>query len=58
MKNEFEAAEKRMMDETPVRLIGRQEKSSQGAGGRVTEMPLYKVRAAVRAQPALAVYGD
>lgn len=58
MEEQFDAADQRIMESTIVRVRARQEKASQGAGSRVAEMPLWKIRASRRAQPALAVFGD
>jgi hypothetical protein len=58
MNDQMDAADRRIMDETTVRLEGRQVKSSQGAGSRSAEVPIWKIRASRRALPAMAVYGD
>ncbi|MDD3888205.1 MAG: hypothetical protein PHN19_05615 [Patescibacteria group bacterium] len=58
MDEETKAADQRIMDGTTIKVSARQNKSSQGARSQVIEVPLWKIRATRRAEPALAVYGD
>jgi len=52
------AADRRIMEQTTVRLEGRQLKASQGARTLITDLPVWGLRASKRAASAMVVFGD